>query len=128
MEYCRDWFERYILGDEIPPVETGQDVILAWPVSEAAPREADSEMRDTIAWIRAQRSKVAAMQAEITKAEERVKAYFMQYDTITYDGRPLATFKTVTSHRLDSKALKADNPDIYAKYIKESTTRQLLFK
>ena len=68
------------------------------------------------------------VQAEITKAEERVKAYFMQYDTITYDGRPLATFKTVTSHRLDSKALKADNPDIYAKYIKESTTRQLLFK
>lgn len=128
VEYCRDWFERYILGDEIPPVETGQDVILAWPVSEAAPREADSEMRDTIAWIRAQRSKVAAMQAEITKAEKRVKAYFMQYDTITYDGRPLATFKTVTSRRLDSKALKADNPDIYAKYIKESTTRQLLFK
>ena len=25
-------------------------------------------------------------------------------------------------------ALKADNPDIYAKYVKESTTRQLLFK
>jgi predicted phage-related endonuclease len=128
VEYCRDWFERYILGDEIPPVETGQDVILAWPVSEAAPREADSEIRDTIAWVRTQRSKVAAMQAEITKAEERVKAYFMQYDTITYDGRPLATFKTVTSRRLDSKALKADNPDIYAKYVKESTTRQLLFK
>lgn len=128
VEYCRDWFERYILGDEIPPMETGRDVILAWSVSEASPREADPEIRDTIAWVLAQRSKVSAMQKEITKAEERVKAYFMQYDTITYDGQPLATFKTVTSRRLDLKALKADNPGIYAKYVKESTTRQLLFK
>nr|DAG70318.1 MAG TPA: Exonuclease [Caudoviricetes sp.] len=34
------------------------------------------------------------------------------------------TYKAVTSSRLDSKALKADQPDLYAKYTKQTTARR----
>lgn len=34
------------------------------------------------------------------------------------------TYKAVTSSRLDSKALKADQPELYAKYTKQTTARR----
>ena len=39
-----------------------------------------------------------------------------------------ASYKPVTSNRLDSKALKADNADIYAAYTKAQTSRRFLCK
>lgn len=37
-----------------------------------------------------------------------------------------ATWKTVTSSRLDTKALKAGAPDVYATYCKASTTSRFV--
>lgn len=34
------------------------------------------------------------------------------------------TYKAVTSSRLDSKSLKADQPELYAKYTKQTTARR----
>lgn len=34
------------------------------------------------------------------------------------------TYKAVTSSRLDSKALKADQPELYSKYTKQTTARR----
>ena len=34
------------------------------------------------------------------------------------------TYKAVTSSRLDSKALRADQPELYAKYTKQTTARR----
>ena len=39
-----------------------------------------------------------------------------------------ASYKPVTSNRLDSKALTADNADIYAAYTKAQTSRRFLCK
>ena len=39
-----------------------------------------------------------------------------------------ASYKPVTSNRLDSKALKADRADIYAAYTKAQTSRRFLCK
>ena len=37
------------------------------------------------------------------------------------------TYKAVTSSRLDSMALKADQPELYAKYTKQTTARRFTF-
>ncbi len=39
-----------------------------------------------------------------------------------------ATYKAVTSSRLDSTALKKDLPDIAAQYTKQTQTKRFLFK
>ncbi|MBQ9618481.1 MAG: hypothetical protein IJR48_08965, partial [Oscillibacter sp.] len=39
-----------------------------------------------------------------------------------------ASFKEVTSNRLDSKALKADYADLYKRYTKPQTSRRFLCK
>lgn len=44
------------------------------------------------------------------------------------DGKPLATFTTVRSSRLDGKRLEADHPDLAAKYRTESVSRRFTLK
>lgn len=39
-----------------------------------------------------------------------------------------ATYKTVTSNRLDTKMLKVDNPEIYDRYTVESVSNRFNFK
>lgn len=43
-------------------------------------------------------------------------------------GEHNVSWKGVTSERLDTKALKADEPDLYAKYVKSSTSRRFTMK
>lgn len=43
-------------------------------------------------------------------------------------GEHKVSWKGVTSERLDTKALKADEPDLYAKYVKSSTSRRFTLK
>lgn len=40
----------------------------------------------------------------------------------------IATVKDVTSNTFDSRAFKADYPELYAKYCKPNTTTRLYFK
>lgn len=126
--YCRDWFERYILGDEVPPIETGEDAKIAWPISQPETKEVDLSALELVTKIKAKREKLAKLKDEIDELEDQIKVLFEDKEAMQYDGAILATFKTVVSNRIDAKALKSEAPEIYAKYIKESTTRKLLLK
>lgn len=44
-------------------------------------------------------------------------------DTLTYRGQKLATWKTQTARRFDSKTFAADHPDLYEDYKRESESR-----
>lgn len=43
-------------------------------------------------------------------------------------GNAVVTWKTVTSGRLDTKKLKAEMPDVYEKYVKQSSSRRFTMK
>ncbi len=67
------------------------------------------------------------------KALEEIKAVIqdacMESPDFTLSGFGWnASYKPVTSNRLDSKALKADHADIYAAYTKAQTSRRFLCK
>lgn len=42
----------------------------------------------------------------------------------TVDGRPAVKWATVTTRRLDTKALKEKDPDLAARYVVETTSRR----
>lgn len=61
--------------------------------------------------------------AEYTRLSEEVSATL---DTVT-GSEHKASYKKVTSSRLDSAALKKELPEIAAKYTKTTETRRFLF-
>lgn len=65
----------------------------------------------------------------VKELEDTIKAYMTSNNISSLPGlEHIATYKDVTSTRLDSKALKANNPDIYALYSKSTTCKRFLFK
>lgn len=85
--------------------------------------ELDRQLRE----LRQLKRMAEELQAQITQAEDAVKAELTARDTdqIITDQYKV-TWKPVTSTRLDAKALKAELPDIYARYARESVSKRFL--
>ena len=63
------------------------------------------------------------LDAEITAAEEEIKQAMGTEETLLA-GAFKVTWKSVTSSRLDSTALKKALPEIAARFMKQTTTRR----
>ena len=63
------------------------------------------------------------LDAEIAAAEDEIKAAMGDEDTLLA-GPFKVTWKTITSSRLDSTALKKALPEIAAQFMKQTTTRR----
>ena len=63
------------------------------------------------------------LQAEIDALQEAVKD-FMGSEESMFAGAFKVSYKTVTSSRLDSAALKRELPDVAARYTRQTTTRR----
>jgi len=78
---------------------------------------------------------VAELQAVRKKAEEEIAEHQFQLqkamgedaDKIVHGGKPVATWKAVTSSRIDTKAIKANEPpEFLERYTKTTTSRRFL--
>lgn len=67
------------------------------------------------------------IEAEIAAAQDEIKAEMAATNTYTLTGTDYkVTWNEITSTRLDSKALKAELPEIAARYTKTTTSRRFL--
>lgn len=86
-----------------------------------------ANLNDTIRQLREWTRILEEAQAEIDGLKDTVKAIMTAQNTDTLSGPDWkVTWKTVTSNRIDSKALKAAMPDVYAAYVKPSTARRFV--
>lgn len=69
---------------------------------------------------------ISTLEGEKAELENQLKAALGDAPMGEYDVFRV-TWKNRESTRLDSKALKADMPEVYAKYVKTSSTRTFLF-
>lgn len=69
------------------------------------------------------------LEAELESIKDRFKAEFDARNTDELSGSDWkATYKEITSIRLDNTALKKELPDVYARYSKESTCKRFNLK
>lgn len=99
-----------------PKAEPGKAVVASEEAYKAY--KALEEVRDQI--------KELGLQEDALKGE--IMAEMGDAESITFNGAPLATWKSRTTNRLDSKLLKAEHPDIYGLYTKQSESRYFLVK
>ena len=66
--------------------------------------------------------------ATVEGLKDQLKQYMSENQIYTLTGAEhKATYKTVTSSRIDTSALKKDMPDIAAQYTKATETRRFTF-
>ena len=127
---CVTFWRDYVLTGTPPPASNRHDVELLYAAGGyegTATAEPDTEQ--------------AAMElARLKAAEKQTKKQMEELETklkqnigdasalVSMSGETLATWKSTTSKRLDTKALRAAEPEIATKYEKETTSRRFLLK
>ena len=123
----KDYWETYITKDEMPPPDgssAAQDAIKElYPMS--AP-ETFVELPKDVACLLDRRYElgdvIEKMSKEVEEIEQRIQVMMGENEAATAGGWKL-TWKSRTQARVDSKKLKAEQPELYEKYTKESSFR-----
>ena len=85
------------------------------------------EMETKVNDLRELRRMADELAGEISALEDELKAHMTATGTDEITGTTFKiTWKTVTSSRLDSKALKAEAPDLWARFSKAITSRRFV--
>ncbi len=90
--------------------------------------EANSVLLEAVSEIKTLKEHLKEIKAEIEQKEEMIKLTMRDAELLTNNGEKLVTWKSYVSNRFDSKKFKADNPELYNKYLTQSETRRFLIK
>lgn len=86
-----------------------------------------NELETKVNELRELRRMVEELAGEISAAEDALKAYMTASGTDELTGTSFKiTWKEVTSNRLDSKALKAADPELWQRFSKATTSRRFI--
>lgn len=81
------------------------------------------ELDNKVAELRELQSMIAELQAEAEAIKDTIKGVMVDRGEETISGNGWkASWKNVNSCRFDTKAFKAECPDLYAEYTKQTTT------
>jgi len=124
-----DFWVSHVLAKIPPEPVTGADVQKLFPRAAAGKTIAATDAE----WIACQqltalREQIKKLEAEKNRLEDQIKVAMGDAETLTYAGEPIVTWKTLTSRRIDSKRLQAEQPKIYELYSSETISRRFLPK
>ena len=123
-----EFWENHVLTGIPPEAMTLHDTKLLYPFSTEKQIEtvynsvlACQEYREIGTQIKELEEKQNAVRLQLEKAIGDAEA-------LLYDGKPILTYKSCLTNRLDITALKAALPDIYKDYTKQISSRKFLVK
>jgi putative phage-type endonuclease len=128
LERAEEFWRKNVLERIPPEPKTGEDAMKLFPRDSGRVVEASIEAAAMLTRARELKEQIKALEGELEAALGGVKAYMADASAITLSGEVLATWKAQTSNRLDTAALRAAHPDIYAQFLQPSETRVFRFK
>ena len=127
-----DYWNKYIIGDEIPTAITADDVLLKFSRHSAGKEiMATEEIIEQIDRLKDIKSQAKEFETEQKEIEGNLKLFFEDAESIVDgNGKTLATWKAPKpSLTFDKKRFESENPELYNSYCKESQgARRLLVK
>jgi predicted phage-related endonuclease len=119
-------FWRCVQSNTPPPPQTQGDLRRLYPTDNGNAVEAPPEIERAVESLRETAARIKALEGQRTALEVAIKGHIGEAATLTdINGKTLATWKTQAATRLDTTRLKAEAPDLYAKFATTSTTRVL---
>ena len=128
IEICKRFWLDHVEKGVPPSPQSTSDILKLFPrpTNEEA-KIIDEESRYTIDKLKEIREKIKNLQEEEEKHKTQICSKIADsFSIMDTDGKTiLATYREIVSNRLDTLLMKAESPDIYKKYSKETTTRTL---
>jgi len=127
-----DFWTNYVQKGELPPPDGSEDV--EGIIKEKYPESNGTAiiLNELDQWVKIERYKevkglISVLDTEKKQIEQEIKLEMGEAEKAQI-GDTKITWSTVTSNRLDTKALKVDHPEIYEQYAKESVSRRFTIK
>lgn len=84
-----------------------------------------NELSSKVRELRELKRMASELEAEITSIEDEIKAHMTEEGTDTLSGTDYKiSWKTVKSARFDSTRFKAENPELYKAFAKETESKR----
>lgn len=128
----KDFWENHVLP-RVPPMLDGSEASgellkKMHPVADKGTEtELPLEADELLEQLDAAKEEAKAASERVSEIENRLKAMLGDHEA-GLARHYQVTWKNVTSRRIDSKALKAEHPDIYEKFAKQSISRRFSVK
>ena len=121
------WFDHVI--PRIPPDPVNaEDAKKIWPQDCGMSLEVDEPVKVKVSLLKEAKLDLKAAEERVAFFEDEIRLAFGEYAALTWHGDVIATYKSQSSNRIDTTALKSEMPDVAAKYTKQSSTRVLRIK
>lgn len=120
-----EWWNRYIIGDEVP-IKIVQDFEKLNPKQSII--EADEETIKNHTDLLILKSKIKELDEQKESIEEKLKLKLGDATDLMSGLNTLATWRSSTTVKIDTKKLKEELPETFLKYAKETTSRRFLVK
>jgi len=122
-------FWSRIQARQAPEPSTVSDVFRLFGTKDSglAVEASESLQADVIA-LKSLKDDAERLGAQIDLREERIKLHMADASILTMNGKPVLTWKEQASKRFDQSAFKADQPELYEKFIKTVTSRVFRLK
>lgn len=122
------FWRRVELGNP-PGPSTSEDLSLLFPRDTGASVLADEPTLIHVEQLRALKTTLAELEQQKIDLENKIKTFIGDNAAVVDDeNNIIASWKTTTSNRLDSKRLKADKPELYEQYATTQSTRRFLVR
>ena len=122
-------FWQHVVDKTPPEITNLDDAAARWPTSVERGIRADSKVSTQLLELTHQRRTQAAAEKKGDELEVLIKAYMGEASMLTDTrGRALATWRTETQNRLDSKRLAEEHPQLAAEYRKQISFRKFHIK
>lgn len=128
-ERAVNFWEQHVVPRVPPPPSTLDDAARLWPQDDGTEIVATPEVGELIDQLKDMKKLIKDSTSLATSIELALKEYMgSATSVVTPDGKRLATWKSQSSSRIDTKALRAELPDIAEQFTRSSESRVLRLK
>ena len=123
-EAVEDFYNNFDMDLEVANIEEAEEL----PEIKGSMLEADDKAIELTTRIRQQKHYIKSLNDEVKQWEEELKEIMGDNESLVYGNTIVATLKTVTTNRFDSKSFKKEHKDLYNQYVKTSNSKRLTIK
>lgn len=114
-------FWRHVETKTPPPIVHSDEIALLYQTSQAVAMNATEDLYLDAIMLRGYVTQIKELEEKAEEIKERIKLALVDHDTLLWEGKPIATWKTSkASRRLDAKALGKNHPELVEQYTKET--------
>lgn len=123
VEQAREFWRNYVIADIAPPPLRKEDIMKIVGIIEPKAIEVDEDGFAIWQALKQNRAAIKELEEANEGHVEALQLRMMQHDTLTYQGRKIATWKKQETTALDQQAFREGMPDAFKMFLKTSESR-----